>query len=284
MDTLETCVLCGATSDRFEPYAERGEFGVVKCKECSLIFINPRATEEETRKQYTDDVSSPIRYYGKSVHVDSPIFEKRLRAIEELVPKGRLLDVGCSVGTFMDVARARGWQVAGVELNKNACELCTEKGHKVYRGLFAPELISTFEKADFDLITLNDVIEHLPDPVASMKLVGPLLRPGGYLMINTPNIDNIVARTFQIKPMEHLFYFSTATATRTLEKAGLEVVLAKKAGRRRDFGGLQTGATIDNKAWLMVCKVLHSTGLDRLANFTLENFFTDELFVLARRP
>jgi len=283
MDSLKVCVLCGAGADQFEPYAQRGKYGVVRCRSCGLIFVNPRATPEEIVGQYTDDVSSPTGYYGKSGHVDTPIFEQRLRLTEQFAGRGRLLDVGCSVGTFMDVASARGWDVSGIELNANACAVCTEKGHKVYRGLFEPSLLDTIKKKDFDVVCLNDVIEHLPDPVASMKLVGPLLRSGGYLMINTPNIDNIVARTFQMKPLEHLFYFNTKTATRTLEEAGFEVLLAKKAGRRRDFAGLQTGATIDSKAWLFVCKVLHTTGLDRLANFTLENFFTDELFVVARK-
>ena len=132
------------------------------------------------------------------------------------------------------------------------------------------------------MVCLNDVIEHFPDPMKVMRLVPPLLRPGGILVVNTPNWDNVVARTFQLKPKEHVFYFNTKTVTRILEQAGFAVELVKKAGRRREFGGLATGATIDSKAWLAVFKLLSLTRIDHLANFTLENFVTDELFIVAK--
>jgi 2-polyprenyl-3-methyl-5-hydroxy-6-metoxy-1,4-benzoquinol methylase len=283
MEYLKNCVLCGSSSEGFAPYAQRGKYGVVRCRDCGLIFISPRDDKSEILRQYADDLSSPISYYQNSAFVDSLIFDKRLDWTEKFVSKGTLLDIGCNVGTFMDVARKRGWSVSGVEVNPNACKLSREKGHKVYNGFFAPELIATFDTKEFDLVCLNDVIEHLPNPLEAMKLVVPLIRRGGCLAINTPNIDNIVARTFQIKPKEHIFYFNARTATRILEQAGFEVSLVRKAGRRRDFGSLQTGATLDSKAWLTVCKVLHATGIDHLANFTLEHVFTDELFVLARR-
>jgi hypothetical protein len=80
-----------------------------------------------------------------------------------------------------------------------------------------------------------------------MTLVASLIRPGGYLSINTPNMDNVVARICQVKPKEHIFYFNRITASRILEQAGFEVLFVKKAGRRRDFGSLQTGATLDSK-------------------------------------
>jgi 2-polyprenyl-3-methyl-5-hydroxy-6-metoxy-1,4-benzoquinol methylase len=283
MESLQTCVLCGSASDRFERYAERGKFGVVRCKGCGLVFISPREDGSEILRQYADDVSSPISYYVNSAHVDALIFEKRLDWTERFVQKGRLLDIGCNVGTFMDVARRRGWDVTGIEVNKNAYELCRQKGHKVYGEFFSPELVSTLKATEFDLVCLNDVIEHFPNPMESMNLVAPLLRSGGIVTINTPNFDNFVARTFQLKPKEHVFYFNKVTATRILEQAGFEILLVEKAGRRRDFGGLQTGATLDSRAWLAVCKLLHVTGIDRLANFALENFVTDELFVLAQK-
>lgn len=255
----------------------------MRCRNCGLIFVSPRDDKDEILRQYADDVSSPISYYQKSAYVDSLIFDKRLDWTEQFATKGSLLDIGCNVGTFMDVARKRGWDVTGVEVNRNAFDMSREKGHKVYQGFFAPELIDTFDRKEFDLVCLNDVIEHFPNPMAAMKLVTPLIRRGGHLAINTPNIDNIVARTFQIKPKEHVFYFNKSTATRILEQAGLEVLRVRKAGRKRDFGSLQTGATLDSKAWLTVCKILHSTGIERMANFTLEHFFTDELFILSRR-
>ncbi len=283
MEYLNNCVLCGSGSDRFAPYARRGKYGVVRCGECGLIFINPRDDHAEILGQYSSDVSSPISYYQKSARVDSLIFDKRLSWTERFISPGSLLDIGCNVGTFMDVARRRGWEASGVEVNGNACELSRQKGHRVYQGTFDRDLISSFEKKEFDLVCLNDVIEHFPNPLDSMKLVAPLVRRGGYLTINTPNIDNVVARIFQLKPKEHVFYFNKSTATRILTEAGFEIILARKAGRRRDFGSLQSGATLDSRAWLTVCKVLHSTGIEHLANFALENFVTDELFVLSKR-
>jgi 2-polyprenyl-3-methyl-5-hydroxy-6-metoxy-1,4-benzoquinol methylase len=283
MESLASCVLCGSRADRFVPVTQRGEYGVKRCTECGLVFISPREDQGEILRQYTDDVSSPLSYYVNSARFDTLIFEKRLDWTEQFATKGRLIDIGCSVGTFMDVAKKRGWDVTGVELNPNAYELCKKKGHKVYNAPVGPALLEKLDRKDFDLVCLNDVIEHFADPLETMKLVAPLVRDGGMLMIDTPNWESIVARTFQLKTREHLFYFNETTAKRLLGQVGFDVVFVKKAGRRRDFEGLQTGATLDSKAWLTIIKLLHKTGIDRLANFTLENFVTDELFIVAKK-
>jgi 2-polyprenyl-3-methyl-5-hydroxy-6-metoxy-1,4-benzoquinol methylase len=283
MEYLNHCILCGSPSGTFRPYARRGKYGIVRCADCRLVFVNPRDDQGDILGQYVDDVSSPVSYYQNSAHVDSLIFEKRLGWIERVTSRGTLLDIGCNVGTFLDVASKRGWQVAGVDANPHALGVSRDKGHKTFHGLFGPDLIKTMEPKEFHLVTLNDVVEHFPNPLESLKEVRSVVEDGGYLALNTPNFDSVVARTFQIKPREHIFFFDKETITRILSQAGFEIVILKKAGRRRDFGSLQTGATIHNPAWLAVCKTLHVTGLEHLANFTLENLFTDELFVLCRK-
>jgi 2-polyprenyl-3-methyl-5-hydroxy-6-metoxy-1,4-benzoquinol methylase len=265
------------------PYAQRGKYGIVRCAECKLVFVNPRDDQGDILGQYVDDVSSPVSYYQNSAHVDSLIFEKRLDWIETVVPKGTLLDLGCSVGTFMDVAAPRGWKVAGIDANPHALGLARDKGHKTFHGLLGPDLIATLEPKEFDLVCLNDVVEHFPNPLESIKVVRSVIKSGGYLCLNTPNFDSIVARTFQIKPKEHIFFFDKDTLTRLLRQAGFEIVLLKTAGRRRDFKSLQTGATIHSPAWLAVCKALHVSGLEDVANFALETLFTDEIFCLSRK-
>jgi 2-polyprenyl-3-methyl-5-hydroxy-6-metoxy-1,4-benzoquinol methylase len=283
MEHLHSCVLCGASSVEFKPYKQRGKYSLVRCSACTLVFVNPRDDKADILGRYADDQASPVSYYENSAAVDSIIFEKRLQWVEPFLATGSILDIGCNVGTFMDVATRRGWDVTGLDLNPHALDVSRKKGHKVVHGLFGPETIAKLDRKGFDLVVMNDVIEHFPNPLESLKLVPPLMKSGGYFLINTPDFESPVARTFQIKPTEHIFYFDRKTVTRTLKEAGFDIVLAKKAGRSRDFAGLQTGATLDNKAWLAVCATLHATRLDRVANFVLEHVLTDELFVLARK-
>jgi len=231
-----------------------------------------------------DDVSSPVSYYRKSARVDALIFEKRLRWIEEVVSRGTLLDIGCNIGTFADVATRRGWKVVGVDANPHALALTKDKGHTTFQGLFDAQLIGSLEPREFDLVALGDVVEHFPNPLESLKLVRTVVKRGGYLAVNTPNFGSVVARTFQIKPKEHIFFFDERTLARTLREAGFEVVFLIKTGRQRDFASLETGATIQSPWWLAICRLLRVTGIEAIANFTLEKVVTDELFALCRKP
>jgi SAM-dependent methyltransferase len=82
----------------------------------------------------------------------------------------------------------------------------------------------SFPKSYFDLVLMGDVIEHLSDPMATMKIIRGILKPGGITIISTPNIASIAGQMLQIKPQEHLYYFSPVTMATLLGKAGLEVV------------------------------------------------------------
>jgi 2-polyprenyl-3-methyl-5-hydroxy-6-metoxy-1,4-benzoquinol methylase len=283
MEYLKRCVLCGSSSESFRPYTQRGKYGIVRCAVCRLVFVSPRDDQGDILGQYVDDVSSPVSYYQTSAGIDSLIFEKRLAWIEAAVPKGTLLDIGCNIGTFVDVAARRGWNVAGVDANPHALQLTKDKGHKTFDGLFGADLIRILEPKEFDLVSLGDVVEHFPNPLESLQLVGTVIKSGGHLALNTPNFDSLVARTFQIKPKEHIFFFDQSTITRVLQQAGFEIVLLKRTGRPRDFGSLQTGATIQSPMWLAICRFLNASGLGKLANLALENLVTDELFVLCKK-
>ncbi len=283
MDFLPACVLCGAKKDAFERAGEKDGYHLERCSACGLMFINPRDDRETIFKQYETDHSSPIGYYLKTAPFDSQIFNRRLDWIEKVTPRGRLLDIGCNVGTFMTVARDRGWDVSGIDVNKKAVEHCRSQGFKVYQGIFSQPLLDTIEKKEFDLVSIHDVIEHFPNPLDSIRLIAPLLKKGGILAVNTPNIESWMARIFQIKPHEHIFYFNQATLKRLITQAGFEVLDVVPAGRKRDFSSLMTGVTLKNKAWLFVCGLIHRTGLSHLANFMLDHFFKDEIFVIARK-
>ncbi len=282
VEHLESCVLCGSNSGSFyEPYGRRSGYSIVECRTCGLIFVNPRDSEDRVASQYVQDQTSPIQYYARSARVDRVVFGHWLDRIEQFIPKGTLLDIGCNVGTFMETAAARGWKVEGVEANPKASAVCREKNLTVHNALFGPEFLQSFDRK-YDLVCMNDTIEHFPDPSQALQWAQSVMAPGGHLSLTTPNIDNLLGRLFQIKPKEHLFYFSDETLRRAFEKAGYEVQYLIAAGRRRDIGSLPLGSSI-HPGWLAVARGLSAMGLDGIVSVAMEKIFKSELFALARK-
>jgi SAM-dependent methyltransferase len=148
-------------------------------------------------------------------------------------PSGSLLDVGCASGLFLDLAARRGWQVTGVEpnaaLSRKAEALLGPPG-KVF-GVSLQEAPLT--PASFDAITLWDVLEHVTDPAGFLRRCRDLLKPGGYLFANVPNVDSLMARLFGRRwPLwlpEHLNYFNRRSLEECSRRAGLASV---RFGRR----------------------------------------------------
>lgn len=233
------CSLCGA--DNWELHLTRGDlnlflggnFRLVRCRACGLVYLNPRPPVERLGGLYRDDydqytVAVPAepswlarldREYG---------LRKRCRVVLRRVARGRLLDVGCATGDFLwAMRRCPGWEVAGVELNpaaahyaRNRLQLDVRTGTLEAAG---------FEAGAFDVVTMWDVLEHLPDPAATLRLAAQLLRPGGLLVINTPNLDSFDARVFGkywigYELPRHLSVFSRRTLEALTAQAGFRTV------------------------------------------------------------
>ena len=145
----------------------------------------------------------------------------------------RLLDIGCSSGLFLDEARAAGFEVRGAELSADTAAFAREP---LRRSTCTPATGATAGIADgsFDVITLFDVIEHLPDPLGELRAIRRLLKPGGLLLQSTPNIDGLFPRLSYAlakrldywphpEPPHHLYQFSDRTLAELTERAGYEV-------------------------------------------------------------
>jgi SAM-dependent methyltransferase len=188
----------------------------------------PRPTAEELEALYSAG--------GYHADVDEPerrrTFAARLARIEGMAPRrGRLLDVGCSRGLFVEVARAEGWDAAGIDLNRNAVEQARERGLDVRHGDLADQ---DYPERSFDVITLFDLIEHTGDPRALLMRCHALLRPGGLLVVTTPDAGGLLPRvTWALfgrtlgawghpTPPGHLVQFSRATLGRLLGECGYE--------------------------------------------------------------
>ena len=137
----------------------------------------------------------------------------------------RLLDLGCGSGQFLVEMRACGWEAHGLDADARAAEACRSIGLQVQPGMLAE---NTFSPGFFSAITLNHVIEHLHDPVATLRLCFKFLQPGGTLWIATPNLKSqghtrFGRNWFALDPPRHLILFTPASLRGALEEAGFEV-------------------------------------------------------------
>jgi len=152
-----------------------------------------------------------------------------------------LLDVGCHIGVFLEIAQERGWEAWGVEPSRWAARQARSKGLRVIEGtLDDVHLTEEF----FDVITMWDVIEHLTDPLRDLRKSYRLLRKGGLICIHTMNIESLFARLMGSRwpwLMEmHLYYFSPRTLGEMLRKAGFTVIKMINQGRFLRLGYLAT--------------------------------------------
>lgn len=139
---------------------------------------------------------------------------------------GRMLDVGCGGGAFLQRMRAAGWNVVGTEPDDNAAaRQAPERGFPIYGSL--AELIQAGE-GGFDVIVLSHVIEHLPDPVHTLTTLRGLLAMGGRLVLTTPNALSLGSRIFRaswrgLEPPRHFNVFSPDSLCQILSRAGFAV-------------------------------------------------------------
>mgnify|MGYP001573505615 CR=1 FL=1 len=156
-------------------------------------------------------------------------FKERLQRISELKPHGRLLDIGCSTGEFLElVSRTGRYAIEGAEISQEAARKASERLKvDVFCGTLE-ELPSS--PCSYDVITAWEIIEHIPDPVAFLRRVHYLLKPHGICCLSTPNTNKLKnkisqrSRTSFFIPPEHSLYFSKTNLLQLLSRVGLDVL------------------------------------------------------------
>ena len=246
-----TCPLCG--SDKYHilfkakdnRFGSPGEFTIVECNECGLRFTTPRPTEEELVLYYPDHYAP---YQGRDVTKlkshsrwqrikedikKSPLGPLLIRLLYghsrwmPNLPQGvKVLDFGCSTGTFLNSLKDRGWNLHGVDMSGKAVNYAKEVlGLNVIRGTL--EEID-FPSNHFDVVFAWHVLEHLLNPLRTLKEINRILKPNGYFIFAVPNAASWEWRVFKNKwydldPPRHLFHYTSKTASLFLQKADFRI-------------------------------------------------------------
>jgi len=223
------CNLCGG--GRWETLEEAAGTRVVRCG-CGLVFVTPQPARAALEGAYDEAYYRP---WGDQQRLRARIWRGRVERVAALAPPpGRLLDVGCGTGTFLERARARGWDVAGTELSRAGAAAARAAGLAVAEG----ELWEAgFPEGTFDVVTCWHVIEHVADPRRLVGEMARVLRPGGALVLATPNLEDRIFRAAYLlarrrrprlyEPGErevHLYVFSSPTLRSLLVSSGFDEV------------------------------------------------------------
>lgn len=252
------CNLCGADRprllfvgrDRSFPTEER--FHVVRCDACGLVYLSPRPRPEELGKYYPEEYGPFSLEESRAVRLFRRIRSARhLRKLRRLIPPdGRVLEIGCATGEELAFLRDEGgWEVAGVEMSPYAAELARRRGIEVVTGNLED---GAFANQTFDFVFMKYVLEHLPDPIATLREIARLLVPGGHLWIWTNNAESLESRLFgkywrSYDVPRHLVIFSPTTLGRALALAGFSVSSLKFSGMPNDWVG-SVGQLLANRA------------------------------------
>lgn len=235
-----------------------GEFTLSRCDDCGLLYQNPRVRADALDRAYPANYAAHVRepeptrtlrdlrpavhwllarrlgYRHLDLRGISPRDKARallarrriLKAFPPWLGQGRLLDVGCASGKFLRQMREVGWSVAGIELDAEAAALARAVTPRIVVG--DPATV-TLPAASVDLVTAFHVLEHLPDPLGTLRNMLGWLAPGGLVIVEVPNVAGVGGVVFGrywcgLDLPRHLVHFSPRTMTAMVERAGGRVL------------------------------------------------------------
>jgi SAM-dependent methyltransferase len=233
---MTACNACGLTGIRPVP-GPQARWRYWQCVHCGHAWLQPAPGSEELTAYYNTAYTVPRDLYVAGVTREYPALRALLQ--RHGIKPGRMLELGCSYGAMLDAFRRDGWDVEGIELDARAVEVArSHYGLRVHQGQISE--VSALLVGDYDLIALYHVLEHVADPRAFVSDLAGLCKPGGAVLVKTPNARSFLARALGgwwewFAAPEHLQLFSPLSLCRLLEDKGLTIELM--VSRRGDANG-----------------------------------------------
>lgn len=314
-----SCPLCHSKRTKTRFFLSGG--GVLyRCRDCTVEFLSPQPDEQRLKEIYSERYYSAWGISGQEENESTrqmkrATFRLRLDLIRsflqpvdpsvELAPTaadktppepttgaphftapGRILDVGCATGYFLEVAAEAGFKPYGVEYSAYAAARA--------RHRFGPDAIfqgtleqSSFPPASFTVIAMSDLLEHVLSPATTLTRAQALLKPEGIILIMTPDTGagsrRMMGRRWTHYKPEHLFYFNRPSLTRLANRCGLQVVQIQRAKKALNLAYLYTQFTV-YRHWLLTPLVTMAYRLAP-ANLRSRNFYCSigEMVVILKK-
>jgi len=225
---LVKCISCGSAASK--PFFSEKGYTYVRCRGCGLVYIN-KPIKQEFEKSAPFDKSRIKEWSGSRIS----LYKKDMKSIMKLKPSGRVLDIGCGSGVFLEMAKQEGYAIKGIDPDPYMARFSREeKKLDVFQGT-----LKNFKRsAKFDIITLWDVLEHVPAPDEELKLVHNHLKKDGILVLRVPASGYVALKKFFIKllslklkknldPPTHIFFFSEKSLRNLLRENNFEIIRIK---------------------------------------------------------
>jgi 2-polyprenyl-3-methyl-5-hydroxy-6-metoxy-1,4-benzoquinol methylase len=229
--TARACEVCGGTA--FRRLFIRDRHGFFRCRSCRLVRIDPQPTDEVLAAIYSGKY-----FYAWGVQTDADrvlqlkrdTFRKNVLGTVSLKPGSRVMDCGAAFGALMQVAAEAGLEPYGIELVEEAAAAIARRfgQDRVFSGAFEQAAFPGLGNEAFDGVFMCDFIEHVRDPLAVLKKAASLLKPGGCLVLTTPDTGSpscrIMGAGWPHYNVEHLYCFDRNNLANLLRQAGFTVV------------------------------------------------------------
>jgi SAM-dependent methyltransferase len=235
---FKQCALCGNSDFDMLFYSEEAKGTIVRCRKDGLVFLGdapPEARLSSKRDIQGSEWKAAWARYRLERDAKSATFRSRLAYLPTPKPgHDRLLEVGCAAGYFLQVASEAGWQAIGLEPTVNYVNYARQElGQNVVLGILGD---GDFREHSFDAVCLFHVFEHLPEPRLGLAEIRRVIKPGGTLVIEVPNVDNwwfrLLGKNWRQFQIGHHYYYSPKTLTSLLNKTAFEVNLIESVGKR----------------------------------------------------
>lgn len=228
------CPICGGRDLQYRYTIN--DFSFVRCLACKLLFVKERCSQEELDINYGADEGVTVEddkvYLDQENAENLKYYYRNLRSfILNKISAGKILDVGCNAGQFLD--EMEGFERYGIDRSPSHGKIAKEKyGENIFIGTFEDYQAPNFL---FDCITIQDVLDHMVDPLEALKKCNKLLKPNGVLVVKVHDMSSLFARImgrrfYAFIPPTHLFYFSRTALAAALEKTSFDIIFFKHFG------------------------------------------------------